>query len=243
MCTLTVIPFDDGGIRVACNRDESPLRPQATPPRIECFGNRQAILPRDPQAGGTWIGVNDVGLVFSLLNAYQPGAVEPREKISRGVIIPSLLESDNLDEALSRALNLDSQRFAPFRLVAMNTREVIELALQNGFLTARTRTSLDQPRMFTSSGLGDAVVDVPRRALFNELLADSHDWPAQQDAYHRHHWPEREEISVAMRRAEAWTVSRTVIEVSASEVLMRYFGAPPGVDVSPVELRIPRESH
>src|SRR5690348_7977222 len=78
VCTLTIIPLgkrvrsDRGatpvsGIRLACNRDESRLRPPALPPELRQFGNRLAVLPIDPVSDGTWIAASDAGLVFVLM--------------------------------------------------------------------------------------------------------------------------------------------------------------------------------
>jgi len=53
--------------------------------------------------------------------------------------------------------------------------------------------------MLTSSGLGDAVVDAPRRQLFERLvLRHERPWPLAQDRFHAHRWPSRPDISVHM---------------------------------------------
>jgi hypothetical protein len=51
MCTVTIIPTEHG-MRRACNRDESPLRAAALPPRVVTVGKRQALMPIDPLSGG-----------------------------------------------------------------------------------------------------------------------------------------------------------------------------------------------
>jgi len=95
---------------------------------------------------------------------------------------------------------------------------------------------LDRPVMFTSSGLGDARVEGPRRELFHDWFGDDPaQWPAQQDAFHRHRWPDRPELSVCMSREDARSVSLTVVEVTAAGVSLTYHGAPPdepGPDVT-----------
>ncbi len=70
------------------------------------------------------------------------------------------------------------------------------------------------PLCFVSSGLGDARV-AARLDLFEEMVAGPGPTAALQDAFHRHEWPERPEISVMMRRTEARTVSVTTLEVEA----------------------------
>lgn len=219
MCTLTIVPMNRAGddsrpaIRVVCNRDESRLRPIATPPAIERFGARQAVLPRDPQAGGTWIGANDAGHVLVLLNASAPDDEPTGEITSRGEIIPSLLAASSLKEAVDSALRMDVAQFRPFRLVIIDRFVAVELARERNKMVLRGRLSTSAPLMFTSSGLGDELVASPRRELFREHFAAGADWRAQQDAFHRHQWPGREHVSVLMCRPDARTVSRTEIEL------------------------------
>ncbi|MFT3785504.1 MAG: hypothetical protein QM770_04990 [Tepidisphaeraceae bacterium] len=76
-----------------------------------------------------------------------------------------------------------------------------------------------QPAMWTSSSLGDALVDLPRRALFESMVIGS---PCSQDAFHDHTWAEAADVSVCMRRDDAQTVSRTVIERDSHCVTLRY---------------------
>ena len=45
---------------------------------------------------------------------------------------------------------------------------------------------------------------------------------AAQDAFHEHQWPGREPVSVRMCRADACTVSHSVVELTASFVTMTY---------------------
>jgi len=217
-------PGADGPtIRVVCNRDESRQRAIATPPTIERFGQRRAVLPRDPQAGGTWIAANDAGLVFVLLNATCHDDEPTGEITSRGAVIPSLLGVASMEEAVDSAVRMDVTRFRPFRLVIINRRDVAEFARERSKLALRQRLSTVAPLMFTSSGLGDELVDAPRRALFRDYFAAGDDRRAQQDAYHRHQWPGRERVSVLMCRPDARTVSRTEIELGTQWLQVTYF--------------------
>jgi hypothetical protein len=68
--------------------------------------------------------------------------------------------------------------------------------------------------MFTSSSLGDAIVDRPRRELFEQVVARTDNWLWGQWRFHRHQWADRPEISVRMAREDAVTVSRTTIDVT-----------------------------
>jgi hypothetical protein len=240
MCTVTIAPHPDlkrgqaHTIRVVCNRDELRSRAIATPPTVERCGARQAILPRDPQAGGTWIAANDAGLVFVLLNATSCNDAPISNPTSRGSIIPGLLGSQSLEEAICLAKRMDVGHFYPFRLVLLNRLDVVELAREKSRLVVRERSSTGSPRLFTSSGLGDELVAAPRRALFREHFSTGADWHAQQDAFHRHRWPGREHVSVLMCRPDAQTVSRTEIELKNDRVLFSYYDLSEGEQDSPV---------
>jgi hypothetical protein len=250
MCTLTIIRGWDSSpeqswVRLAFNRDEQRSRPAALPPRIEQIGQRRAILPRDPVGGGTWIAVSDAGLGFALMNAYPGPELPPPAAKSRGLIIPALLACAALDDAVREALAVDARLFAPFRLIVLNERELVELASDAGQLRLRSRASLDAPQFFASSGLGDQVVEGPRREAFEEFLIRQPATCRQQDALHRHRWPDRPHLSVCMSRPEARSVSFTSLEIHPDRVAMDYRSieeSPSGVPVEGADtmLRLPR---
>src|SRR5690349_16175849 len=82
MCTVSII-FTGDRIRLACNRDEQVSRPMACPPEVRTFGSNVAAMPIDPQSDGTWIGVNDAGVMMALLNrTCMPGQVTTAGAIS-----------------------------------------------------------------------------------------------------------------------------------------------------------------
>src|SRR5262245_1155365 len=125
MCTVTLVPVA-GGVRMAVNRDESPLRAEALPPRVVTVGEHKALMPIDPVSGGTWVAVTDAGIAITLLNAYpkprDPNAPTPR--VSRGTIIPRLIDAENLDDAFFRTSDLKSDDYAAFRLVMADRERV-----------------------------------------------------------------------------------------------------------------------
>jgi hypothetical protein len=206
-----------------CNRDEQRTRPAAIEPKGVDAGALQALLPIDPQSGGTWIGVNSAGLASALLNRTPSSPAHrgdaPR---SRGAIIPPLLAHARLGDAIDDALSLDVQAFAPFTLVIVQGWFVAAIT-SNGRALATDCDSLREPRLWTSSSLGDDVVVGPRRALFERVLDGSRGtWSRGQRWFHDHQWPERREISVMMSRPDARTVSRTTVELSPWSVALHY---------------------
>ena len=223
MCTVTTVPHDDG-FRLACNRDERRDRPAATLPAVHRLQHNTAIYPVDPVGGGTWVGVNDAGLAATLLNrtldsATPPGCAPPR---SRGLIIPHLLGSRSLTDALTLATGLDPAEFGLFRLV-LAQRIVAVVLTSDGRALSVDAMSVSRPTMVTSSSLGDAVVEAPRRRLFERLVLNSHGaCLTAQTRFQAHQWRSRAEISVAMERLDARTVSRTFISVTSNRIELRY---------------------
>jgi hypothetical protein len=241
MCTVTILRA--GGVtRLACNRDESRSRPEAHPPFIERAGRLLVLTPQDPQGHGTWVAANGAGLVFALLNAHPTGAA-PRAGRSRGSIIPLVWDCPSLDEIVDRIGTLLAYPCPPCRLLAADEHCVLELPL-GGAPAGLEVHVLDRPMLFTSSSLGDALVDGPRRMLFEQMLAPPHDSDAgaaaRQDAFHAHRWRHRPAVSVHMSRPDACTVSTTVVECSADDIRMTYR---PAHDLAgtPVGLAIDRE--
>jgi Transport and Golgi organisation 2 len=220
MCTVTVVPLANG-FRLACNRDERRDRPRALPPRVHVSGGRRCLWPVDPAGGGTWIGVNDAGVAMALLNR-NPATSARSNRFSRGRIIPMLLGSGSIDAALREAMSIDAASLAPFLLVVV-ADAAIGVVTTNGRRRALTRSCFRRPVLYTSSSLGDARVDGPRRKLFERLVVgDPEALVRGQASFHQHRWAQRPETSVLMSRPDAATVSRTVVEVTNGEIKLAY---------------------
>jgi hypothetical protein len=226
MCTVTVIRLP-GLLRLVSNRDELRSRPAALPPALARAGDLQVLAPTDPASQGTWIACNELGLAIALLNVNPPDATPSVPPRSRGDIVPMLIRGRSLDEVAELAASIDHREFAPFRLVAIHSDEDDVLEVAPAASLAR-RLPLTVPRMFTSSGLGDHKVEGPRRQLFERTVteAEERELPKRQDRFHAHRWRDRLAVSVQMSRADAWTVSRTAIEIGAAQIVMSYAAEP-----------------
>jgi hypothetical protein len=225
MCTLTVVPLPGGRVRLAFNRDEQRTRPPGRPPTRQRFGLREAVLPTDPVSGGTWLAVNDAGLALALLNANPSDTgVRIAPGRSRGEIIPTLLECTSPAGALGafeRAIHYPD--FAPFRLVLAGNGLAADVRWDGRQSMVMNRLLGGTPLLFTSSGLGDHLVEGVRRELFDDLFAGPDGgWEAAQDAFHRHRWPDRPHLSVNMERADTRTVSYAVIELGPAAATLAY---------------------
>jgi len=223
MCTVTIVPYQDG-FRLVCNRDERRDRQIALPPSVRRLASVSAAYPSDPEGGGTWVGLNDAGVVATLLNR-TVDTVADRDSVgssSRGLIVPRLLRCRSLIEALDQVAALDVTQFRLFRLLVVQRMAAAVVTSDGASVSLETMT-LSQPIMLTSSSLGDAFVELPRRRLFERMvLSGEPQWLRAQRTFHAHQWPSRQEISVRMERADARTVSRTVISVTSRALDLRY---------------------
>jgi hypothetical protein len=225
MCTLTVVPLSGGRVRLAFNRDEQRTRAPGLPPERRRYGVREAVLPTDPVSGGTWLAVNDAGLALAVLNANPKDAGrELARRRSRGELVPSLLECATPAAALGELeRTVRYSDFAPFRLVMVGCGIGADVLWDGRQPMVMNRLVGSTPLLFTSSGLGDHVVEGVRRELFDELFAGPADgWEAAQDAFHLRRWPDRPHLSVNMERTDARTVSHAVIELDPAVATFAY---------------------
>jgi hypothetical protein len=125
---------------------------------------------------------------------------------------------------------LDLREYEPFRLVMVQRAAV---AVADAAHPATKIIPLTLPVMFTSSSLGDAFVEQPRRELFERLVLVADDWLHGRTRFHRHRWTSRPEISVNMAREDAATVSRTTIDVTSSTIDHAYESLPGQLATAP----------
>jgi Transport and Golgi organisation 2 len=222
MCTVTIVPFG-GGVRLVCNRDERRSRPEALPPATRSTRSGSAAYPVDPMSGGTWVGVADCGVAAVLLNRtrFADGGRPSGVTRSRGAIVPLVLGCSSFERAVDAAAEIDCRGFEPFTLVVVNRSRAVAFT-SDRVACARETCILTAPRLFTSSSLGDAVVDLPRRLLFDDMVGRAADPLAAQRRFHRHQWPCARHVSVCMERGDAATVSRTTIDLVASGARIAY---------------------
>lgn len=165
MCTIILTRRADGTPIVGANRNEFYGRP-ASPPALREAGERTILAPRDEQAGGTWLGVNDAGLFVGLTNRFGP-PVRP-DRRSRGEVVQRALGADGVDDALRLVDGLEADAFNPFHLLVVD-RDATGLAIHDGELL--TTHHVDSARLVvTELGFG-AVDDRRRRRLMPRLRA------------------------------------------------------------------------
>jgi uncharacterized protein with NRDE domain len=101
MCLLALFyrVVDDAPVVVGANREEFYRRGGEPPQRLE--GRLRAVGGRDPESGGTWLGVNERGVLVAVTNRPQTRA--PKEPRSRGLLVRDLLDCDSMKDAVKLA--------------------------------------------------------------------------------------------------------------------------------------------
>jgi hypothetical protein len=210
MCTVTVIGIESGYRLLHARDEQRSRRPGIAPAWRTLASGRRAIWPTDADAGGTWVAARDDGVVLALLNRNIPPNGRPDPTRSRGDIIPALIDLQTPALMLKHLAGMDLRGVSPFRLLTVGSSGHGTVVTFDGLALSEPLLS-GPPICLASSGLGDERVQV-RLPLFATMMGDAPS-PAQQDAFHKHRWDDRPEVSVLMSRADARTVSITTIEV------------------------------
>jgi hypothetical protein len=119
-------------VLVAANRDERRDR-RAAPPGLWVGERHRVLSPRDRQAGGTWIGVNDRATFAGLTNVSR--APLPPGAPSRGGLPHLALDQDDLDAAAAAvAAEVSARTYGGFQLVLADARHTRVLRHDGGRL-------------------------------------------------------------------------------------------------------------
>ena len=237
MCTLTVIARRAGGYRLVMTRDELRTRVAGQPPRADSVGGRRFVAPRDAQAGGSWIASDEAGRTLCLLNgdAIAPDWRESMDLRSRGELLLELVaqpDRDALEGELLRRLAAGALRVRPFQLIAVE-RDGVAITRWRFDGRALVVDSARPPWIATSNGFDPLGVAQARAEQFRRWWSNfAPGEPSQDDQLelHRTHVGAPNDSALAsfcLHRPELGSVSLTSVEVSGTDVKMRYEpGAP-----------------
>lgn len=233
MCTLSILPFENGEFSLLINRDESKVRPAALDlMRGHSDSGMEFAYPVDAPSRGTWVGVNSRGLALALMNQHPENYSRPAGLRSRGEIIPALLSALGAHEAAGRMSRLDPSPFPPFFLLALDQKGPYHALRWDG--REKEFLSYDRaPRLFASSSFQTEEALLGRQQQFEKLLGllksapDSDAALLLQRRFHASHVPARGPYSVCLHREDAQSVSLTEISVRGLGVRLNYHAGPP----------------
>jgi uncharacterized protein with NRDE domain len=120
MCLLALLfrVVEDAPIVLGANREEYYVR-GGEPPRL-LDGPVRVVAGIDPAAGGTWLGVNEHGLIVAVTN--RPKSELPAQPRSRGLLVRELLTLATAETASREAAKaLDQHTYAGCNLLVADS--------------------------------------------------------------------------------------------------------------------------
>ena len=122
MCTLILLRRPDHAwpLLLAANRDEMRGRP-TKPPGRHWEDRPEMLAGLDLTGGGSWIGLNDHGLVAAVMNREGTLGPEPGKR-SRGELVLEALDHAEAGEAAGALADLHPGAYRPFNLVVADPR-------------------------------------------------------------------------------------------------------------------------
>lgn len=132
MCTLVILrrPGHKWPLIIATNRDEMAGRPWRAPARH--WPDRPEITAGiDEVGGGSWLGINDYGLVAGMLN--RMGTLGPQDdKRTRGELVLEALDHAEATVAKDAMLEINPAAYRPFNMVIADAYHAFWLCLKDG---------------------------------------------------------------------------------------------------------------
>ncbi len=239
MCliALSFSARQDRPLLVAANREEAFHRP-ALAPHLQP-GQPRVVCGIDQTAGGTWLGVNQHGLMVAVTN--RPKRIVPLAPRSRGLVCRELLTATSAAEAHRRGIEIlerDACAGCNFLCVdqgegwVIHAGDVLESVALSPGLHLLSNGDLNDPH--------DGRLNRVRDAWRAELSGDANGFVA---------WGEQVcglgpgpagEPPIVLRKERRGTVSSSIVAVTpaASESIYRHASGPPDLtpylDFSPV---------
>jgi hypothetical protein len=127
MCSVVILrrPGNDWPVVFAANRDEMSDRPWL-PPGRHWPDRPQVVAGLDQLAGGSWLGLNDHGLIAGIMN--RVGTLGPSPgKRSRGELVLEALDHADAGEAAAALAQLEPGAYRQFNLVLADNQDAFWL--------------------------------------------------------------------------------------------------------------------
>ena len=227
MCLLAVLfrTIPGAPVLVAANREERFDRP-SLPPHVQP-GPPRVLCGLDEEAGGTWLGVNEHGLIVAATNRRKSAL--PSSPRSRGLLCRELLGCGDASAASELALrDLSTDRYAGANYVCLDPRqgfvvyggdELRSFELEPG-LHLMTNGDLDDPED-ERQGVARRLLEAAPPGSTDEFLARAADVCGHP--------------GIVVRREDGGTVSSDLIAVTHPTADAVYRHAPGPPDATPYE--------
>jgi uncharacterized protein with NRDE domain len=122
MCTMVVLirRGHDWPLLLAANRDEMIGRPWR-PPARHWPDRPEVVAGLDELAHGSWLGLNDHGVVAGVLNRFGTLGPAPGQR-SRGELVLEALDHADAEAAAEALAGLDPRAYRPFNMIVADNR-------------------------------------------------------------------------------------------------------------------------
>lgn len=157
MCTVVILrrPGTAWPLIVGANRDE--MRTRAWRPPARHWPDRPEVTAGyDETAGGSWLGINDHGVVAGLLN--RPGTLGPAAGMrSRGELVLDALDHADAAAAAEALAELDPRAYRAFNMIIGDSRDAFAVRAlgREGPRRVDVAPLPDGLSMITAHGLND----------------------------------------------------------------------------------------
>ncbi len=123
MCTVVLLrrPGHAWPAIIGANRDEAVARPWRPPARH--WPDRPGVLAGlDEEAGGSWMGLNEAGVVAAILN--RRGSLGPEDgKRTRGALVLEALDHDTARKAAAVMAAVDGRAYRSFNMLVADRED------------------------------------------------------------------------------------------------------------------------
>jgi hypothetical protein len=170
MCSIILLrqPANPWPLVIAANRDEMAGRPWRPPGRH--WPDRPDLVGGlDELAGGSWLGINDSGVMAAMLN--RMGTLGPEAgKRSRGELVLEALDHADALDAAKALSDLDPSAYRPFNQVVGDSRDLFWI--RNDGRRIEVKPIPEGVHMLTAYELNDKAGS-PRIAAFLGRFRDA----------------------------------------------------------------------
>ncbi|MCZ6637199.1 MAG: NRDE family protein [Alphaproteobacteria bacterium] len=180
MCTVVILrrPGEDWPLILAANRDEMIDRPWR-PPGRHWPDRADVVAGRDELAFGTWLGINDTGVVAAIMN--REGSLGPDpDKRSRGELVLEALDHADAVTAAGALRFLEASAYRPFNLVVADNRDAYWLKSTGAgaieAATLETGISMLTARDLNDTSSGRIAAFMPRFKKATAPVSAAGDW-------------------------------------------------------------------
>lgn len=217
MCSIILLNgvVADAPIVLGANRDERYDRPARPPAIVE--QNPTVVAPLDEQAGGTWIGVNEYGLLVALANRDRG----PEPTRSRGWLVREALRCETVEDAEIRVKSLLEQEQYYGCYVLLVDPTVARIVAWDGAVTVRTLNP------GTHVVVNEGFEDVPAAQTVKEAISPpatdtAKEWRSSLQTTLRNH-----DRGICVHRERSGTCSSSVITWDNDDMLTYLFADGP----------------